>query len=136
MLVDKVSKLAMVLMLFALGYGFSFLSQILGKLGLDLRSIIFENFTHCSCNIQRPEIKIILQEGCRFVISFKRLTIIVTNDYKRRDHECLLLPFYCWPCDFPLEHSSMTEWSVCRRGSLQFSLCRIKRGAKILIEGI
>ena len=51
----------------------------------------------------------------------------VTNDYKRRDHKCLLVPF---------EHSSITEWSVCRWGSLQFSLCRIKRGAKIISEGI
>ena len=48
----------MVLMLFSLGCGFSFLSENLGKLGLDLRSIIFENSTHSSCNIQRPEIKI------------------------------------------------------------------------------
>ena len=48
----------MVLMLFSLGYDFSFLSENLGKLGLDLRSIIFENSIHCSCNFQRPEIKI------------------------------------------------------------------------------
>ena len=43
------------ILLFPLGYGFSFLSENLGKLGLDF---IFESSTHCSYNIQRPEINI------------------------------------------------------------------------------
>lgn len=113
----------MVLMLFSLGCGFSFLSENVGKLGLDLRSIIFENSTHSSCNIQRPEIKI-YNTSRRLPICRLVQTINVTNDYKRRDHKSFLVPFDYWPCDFPLEHSSMNEWSVCRRGSLQFSLCR------------
>ena len=43
------------ILLFSLGYGFSFLSENLGQLGLD---VIFESSTRCSYNIQRPEINI------------------------------------------------------------------------------
>ena len=41
------------ILLLSLGYGFSFLSENVDKLGLDF---IFESSTHCSYNIQRPEI--------------------------------------------------------------------------------